>query len=74
MSRRGATNRRDNTVSQNMFLNIFFVHHKLHSGGEAWIRSSQSRRTIVNFLSVEWTPSRPKRNAYMLRKTMIVLV
>jgi hypothetical protein len=30
------------------------------------------RRTTVNFLSGEWTPSRPKECPPMLRKTMIV--
>jgi hypothetical protein len=31
------------------------------------------RECIVNVLSVEWTPSRPKRSASMLLETMIVL-
>jgi hypothetical protein len=31
------------------------------------------RECIANVLSVEWTPSRPKRSASMLLETMIVL-
>src|SRR4029077_7628186 len=34
MSRRGASNWRDNTASQNMFLNIFFVHHNSTAAAE----------------------------------------
>jgi hypothetical protein len=37
---------------------------QLHSGDGAWIWFSQSRQTIVNFLSGEWTPLRPERSAY----------
>jgi NADPH-dependent 2,4-dienoyl-CoA reductase/sulfur reductase-like enzyme len=37
---------------------------QLDSGDRAWICISQSRRTIVTYLSGEWTPSRPKRTAY----------
>jgi hypothetical protein len=68
-----ASNWRDNTASQNMFLNIFFVHHNSTAAAEHGSDFRNPRRAIVNFLSVEWTPSRPKRSASMLRKTMIVL-
>jgi hypothetical protein len=74
MSRSGASNWHDNTASQNMFLNIFFVHHNSTAAAEHGSDfRNPGERTIVNFLSVEWTPSRPKRSAAMLRKTMIVL-
>jgi hypothetical protein len=56
-----------------MFLNIFFVHHNSTAAAEHGSDFRNPRRAIVNFLSVEWTPSRPKRSASMLRKTMIVL-
>jgi len=72
MSRRGASKWPDNTASQNMFLNIFLVITALQRRRSMDLIFA-SRRTIVNCLSVEWTPSRPKRVPTMLRKTMIVL-
>jgi len=59
MSRRGAFNGRDNTASQNMFLNIFFVHHNSTAAG--------------NFVSRMDAHRVPKGVPTMLRKTMIVL-
>src|SRR6202040_743432 len=73
MSRRGASNWPDNTASQNMFLNIFFVDHSSTAAAEHGSDFRNSGERSVTFLSVEWTPSRPKRSAYMLRKTMIAL-
>jgi hypothetical protein len=72
MSRRGASNWRGNTASQNMFLNIFFVHHNSTAAAE---HGSDFRDPVNDreFLSVEWTPSRPKGVPTMSRKTMIVL-
>src|SRR5580704_12568824 len=56
--------RRDNTVSRNMFLNIFFVHHNSIAAAEHGSDFRKSGERSVTFLSVEWTPSRPKRSAY----------
>src|SRR5882757_3797676 len=67
MSRRGASNWRDNTASQNMFLNIFFIHHNSTAAAEHGSdcrnpgEQPNGRRRV------------PKGVPTMLRKTMIVL-
>jgi hypothetical protein len=57
MSRRGAPPTARHYHHSKYVLEHILRPSQLHSGGGAWIRSSPSRRTIVNFLSVEWTPS-----------------
>jgi hypothetical protein len=71
MSRRSASNWRDSAASQNIFLNIFFVHHNSPAARRSMdlIFEAKDRECSVGRMDAVAA----KRSASMLRKTMIVL-
>jgi hypothetical protein len=73
MSRRGAFNWRDNTASQNMFLNIFFPHHKSTAAAEHRSDFAIQANDREFFVSRMDAVASQKECQPMLGKTMIVL-